>query len=490
MTPANPKILFVTSEAHPLIKTGGLADVSGALPAALHTLGADIKILLPGYPAVLQQSKRASLFAQLPNPFAPGTVEILETRVPETTVPVLIVCYDAFFNRKGGPYQHASGEDWPDNALRFGLLSYIAAWLGSSDNPTAWQPDLIHCNDWQTGLAPAYLRFWPGRKPPSIMTIHNLAYQGVFGPESVKQLLLPAESFQIQGLEFYGNLSFLKAGVFYADRITTVSPTYAREIQQETLGFGMHGLLHERRSVLSGIINGIDTKEWDPQHDPHLPHRYSTTGLNHKAMNKAALQQELGLAVEAHIPLVAIISRITYQKGSDLVLGVMHDLVREGVQFALLGTGDAAIEQAFVNLAERHPGRIAVTIGYAEDLSHRMEAGADMFLMPSRYEPCGLNQMYSQRYGTPPIAHATGGLADTIVNATPAHLATGDATGFLFREMTHPACAETVRRAVKLYRDTPVWRQLQTAGMQRDFSWQKSAAAYLKLYRSLIAASM
>ena len=490
MTPANPKILFVTSEAHPLIKTGGLADVSGALPAALHTLGADIKILLPGYPAVLQQSKRASLFAQLPNPFAPGTVEILETRVPETTVPVLIVCYDAFFNRKGGPYQHASGEDWPDNALRFGLLSYIAAWLGSSDNPTAWQPDLIHCNDWQTGLAPAYLRFWPGRKPPSIMTIHNLAYQGVFGPESVKQLLLPAESFQIQGLEFYGNLSFLKAGVFYADRITTVSPTYAREIQQETLGFGMHGLLHERRSVLSGIINGIDTKEWDPQHDPHLPHRYSTTGLNHKAMNKAALQQELGLAVEAHIPLVAIISRITYQKGSDLVLGVMHDLVREGVQFALLGTGDAAIEQAFVNLAERHPGRIAVTIGYAEDLSHRMEAGADMFLMPSRYEPCGLNQMYSQRYGTPPIAHATGGLADTIVNATPTHLATGDATGFLFREMTHPACAETVRRAVKLYRDTPVWRQLQTAGMQRDFSWQKSAAAYLKLYRSLIAASM
>ena len=490
MTPANPKILFVTSEAHPLIKTGGLADVSGALPAALHTLGADIKILLPGYPAVLQQSKRASLFAQLPNPFAPGTVEILETRVPETTVPVLIVCYDAFFNRKGGPYQQAGGEDWPDNALRFGLLSYIAAWLGSSDNPTAWQPDLIHCNDWQTGLAPAYLRFWPGRKPPAIMTIHNLAYQGVFGPESVKQLLLPAESFQIQGLEFYGNLSFLKAGVFYADRITTVSPTYAREIQQETLGFGMHGLLHERRSVLSGIINGIDTKEWDPQHDPHLPHRYSTTGLNHKAMNKAALQQELGLAVEAHIPLVAIISRITYQKGSDLVLGVMHDLVREGVQFALLGTGDAAIEQAFVNLAERHPGRIAVTIGYAEDLSHRMEAGADMFLMPSRYEPCGLNQMYSQRYGTPPIAHATGGLADTIVNATPAHLATGDATGFLFREMTHPACAETVRRAVKLYRDTPVWRQLQTAGMQRDFSWQKSAAAYLKLYRSLIAASM
>ncbi len=487
MTPASPKILFATSEAHPLIKTGGLADVSGALPAALHALGADIKILLPGYPAVLQQAQHATLFAQLPNPFAPGTVEILETRLPETGVPVLIVRYDAFYNREGGPYQQADGEDWPDNALRFGLLSYVAAWLGSSGNPSAWQPDLIHCNDWQTGLAPAYLRFWPGRKPPSIMTIHNLAYQGVFRPENVKTLHLPVESFKIQGLEYYGNLSFLKAGVFYADRITTVSPTYAREIQQEALGFGMHGLLHERRSVISGIINGIDTKEWGPQHDPHLPHRYSVKSLKNKAKNKAALQQELGLAVEAQTPLVAIISRITYQKGSDIVLGVMLDLVREGVQFALLGTGDAAIEQAFVNLARAHPGRIAVTIGYAEDLSHRMEAGADMFLMPSRYEPCGLNQMYSQRYGTPPIAHATGGLADTIVDATPAHLATGDATGVLFREMTHSACTDAVRHAIRLYRDPQVWRQLQTAGMQRDFSWGNSAEAYLKLYRSLIA---
>lgn len=487
MTPSSPKILFATSEAHPLIKTGGLADVSGALPAALYTLGVDVKILLPGYPAVLRQSQQPTRFAQLPNPFGPGLVEILETLLPGSTVPVLIVCYDTFFNRKGGPYQQPGGGDWPDNALRFGLLSYVAAWLGSSNNPTSWQPDLIHCNDWQTGLTPAYLRFWPGRKPPSIMTIHNLAYQGVFGPESVKQLGLPAESFKIQGLEYYGNLSFLKAGVFYADRITTVSTTYAKEIQQETLGFGMHGLLHERRSILSGIVNGIDTQEWDPQHDPHLPHSYSAKRLSPKAKNKAALQRELGLAVEARTPLIAIISRITYQKGSDLVLGVMHDLVKEGVQFALLGTGDIAIEQAFIGLARQHPGRIAVTIGYAEDLSHRMEAGADMFLMPSRYEPCGLNQMYSQRYGTPPIAHTTGGLADTIVNATPTHLASGDATGFLFKEMSRPACTDAVRRAIKLYRDPVVWKQVQKAGMKKDFSWQNSAEAYLKLYRSLVA---
>ena len=486
MTPASPRILFATSEAYPLIKTGGLADVSGALPRALHALGADIKILLPGYAEVMHQSKHATLFAKLPNPFTSGTVELLETRLPGSTVPILIVRYDAFFNRKGGPYQQLNGQDWPDNFLRFGLLSYVAAWMGSSANVTDWQPDLIHCNDWQTGLAPAYLRFWPGRKPPTIMTIHNLAYQGMFGPESVPVLLLPAESFKMQGLEFYGNLSFLKAGVFYADRITTVSPTYAREIQQEASGFGMHGLLHERRSVLSGVINGIDMQEWDPQHDPHLPHRYSAKRLNNKVKNKAALQQEMGLAVEPNTPLVAIISRITYQKGSDLVLGVLHDLVREGVQIALLGAGDTIIEEAFTNQAQKHRGRIAVKIGYAEDLSHRMEAGADMFLMPSRYEPCGLNQMYSQRYGTPPIAHATGGLVDTIVNATPTHLATGDATGFLFREMTAQACTDAVRRAIRMYRNPTAWQQIQITGMQRDFSWQKSAEAYMSLYRSLV----
>ena len=485
MTPASPKVLFATSEVHPLIKTGGLADVSGALPTALHALGVDIKILIPGYRQVVDKCQHATPFAQLPNPFAPGEVQILEARLPDTNVSVLIVAYDAFFNRKGGPYQTASGGDWPDNALRFGLLSYVAAWLGSSSNTSAWQPDIVHCNDWQTGLAPAYLRFWPGRKPPSIMTIHNLAYQGVFGAEMVTALQLPPASFKIQGLEYYGNLSFLKAGAFYSDRITTVSPTYAREIQQETLGFGMHGLLHERRAILSGIINGIDTQEWDPQQDPHLPHRYDAKHLGAKTQNKAALQAALGLHSEKNTPLVAIISRITYQKGSDITLGVMHELVREGVQFALLGSGDKAMEVAFIEMGHAHPGRISINIGYDENLSHRIEAGADMFLMPSRYEPCGLNQMYSQRYGTPPIAHATGGLSDTIVDATAENLAAGLATGFLFSAMNRSACADTLRRAIALYRDPKAWRRLQIAALGRDFSWEKSAQEYLTLYRSL-----
>ena len=470
------------------MKTGGLADVSGALPAALHTQGLDIKLLLPGYREVWDKCRHTDTFAILPNPFGPGDIRIVESKLPGTTLPLLIVAYDAFFNRDGGPYQTPSGSDWPDNALRFGLLSYVAAWLGSNANTGAWQPDLVHCNDWQTGLAPAYLRFWPGQKAASIMTIHNLAYQGVFDADLVHTLKLPPESYKMQGLEYYGQLSFLKAGLFYCDRITTVSPTYAREIQHEALGFGMQGLLYQRRGVLSGIVNGIDIQEWDPQQDPHLPQCYGAHSLDIKAHNKAALQQALGLHPEPQTPLVAIISRITYQKGSDVVLGVMHDLVREGVQFALLGSGDKQQEQAFVDLAQRHPGRISVNIGYDEGVSHRIEAGADIFFMPSRFEPCGLNQMYSQRYGTPPVAHATGGLADTIVDATAHNLAAGTASGVLFYDMHFHTCIAALRHAVQVYRHNPgAWKKLQGAGMARDFSWHNSAQEYLKLYRSLVA---
>lgn len=485
MPPALPKVLFVTSEAFPLIKTGGLADVSGALPAALHGLELDIKILLPAYPGVRDKCGDTKLFAELANPFGPGTVSLWEGRMPDSAVPVLIVAQDAFFNRIGGPYQKSDGSEWPDNALRFGLLSYVAAWLGSQfEGP--WQPDIVHCNDWQTGLAPAYLRFWQGRKPPSILTIHNLAYHGSFPPDNLAPLQLPAESFKMQGLEFWGNLSFLKAGIVYSDRITTVSPTYAQEIQHEAVGFGMHGLLYQRRNVLSGILNGIDVNEWNPKTDTHLPYPYDAKKLARKDQNKAALQQALQLTIAPRTPLVAIISRITSQKGSDLSLMVMQEMVGEDVQFAILGAGDKALEQAYLDFAAAHPGQVSVTIGYDEQLSHRIEAGADMFLMPSRYEPCGLNQMYSQRYGTPPIAHATGGLVDTIVDATPEHLAAGSATGFLFQPMNQLTCAAALRKALRLYQDQPQWQRIQIAAMARDFSWSSSAQAYLALYQSLV----
>ena len=479
------KILYATSEIHPLIKTGGLADVSGALPAALSALSVDIRVIVPGYRTVMEKLADASPLARFANPFASGEVEIREARLPGTTVPILIVVCDAFFNRDGGPYQMPSGQDWPDNALRFGLLSYAAALLASDRSPLDWRPDVLHCNDWQTGLAPAYLRFMPGKTATTVMTIHNLAYQGNFGSHLVGPLGLPPHSFTMQGLEYHGFLSFLKAGLFYADRLSTVSPTYAREIQQEHLGFGMHGLLHERRDVLTGILNGIDINEWNPARDAHLAKCYTAKTVARKRENKRALQERLGLEVDAEKPLIAVISRITYQKGSDVVLAVAPEILHEGAQLAMLGSGEKEIEQALAMLAERHPGKLSVTIGYDEGLSHLMEAGADMFLMPSRYEPCGLNQMYSQRYGTPPIVNATGGLADTVVDASPENIAAGTATGFAFRNMNYGGVLEAVCRALDTYRDQAVWTAIQQHGMATDFSWKKSAREYLALYRAL-----
>lgn len=482
------KLLFATSEIHPLIKTGGLADVSAALPAALFRLGVDVRVLLPGYPSVLRHFPDAQTVAAFDHPFAPGTVELREAALPGSGVPLHIVIQDAYFNRDGGPYQGPDGRDWPDNAFRFGLLSWTAALLASDRSPLAWRPDVLHCNDWQTGLAPAYLRFWGGRTARTVMTIHNLAYQGNFGPELLAPLRLPPESFTMHGLEYYGHISFLKAGLFYADRLTTVSPTYAREIQEETLGFGMHGLLRTRSAVLTGIVNGIDVNEWDPARDPHLPHHFSARNLGGKAACKKALQERLALAVDASQPLIAVISRITYQKGSDVVLALAPEILREGAQLALLGTGERELEAALSALAERHPGRLAVTIGYDEGLAHLMEAGADIFLMPSRYEPCGLNQMYSQRYGTPPVVHATGGLADTVMDATPQALATGRATGFVFRDMHYDSVLCAVQRALTAWRDKPLWRRLQRSGMAMDFSWERSARGYLQVYEAALGA--
>jgi len=478
------QVLFATSEIHPLIKTGGLADVSGALPAALRGLGVDARVLVPGYRALLERLGRSDTVAWFPHPFTQGQVELRAAEVPGSGVPLYIVVWDEYFNRDGGPYQAADGRDWPDNALRFGLLSHTAALLASTDTPLPWRPHLLHCNDWQTGLAPAYLHF-RRQHTPTVMTIHNLAYQGNFGAEWLAPLRLPPESFSLHGLEYYGHLSFLKAGLYYASWLTTVSPTYAREIQEESLGFGMHGLLKARSATLTGILNGIDTNEWDPATDPHLPQGYDADHLQGKAVCRRVLRQRLGLALDETRPLIAVISRITYQKGSDVVLALAPALLRERAQMAILGSGEKELEAAFTRLAARHPGELSVTIGFDEGLSHLMEAGADLFLMPSRYEPCGLNQMYSQRYGTPPVVHATGGLADTVIDATAENLANGTATGFVFHDMHYASVLAGVSRALAAWRDVPTWRRIQRAAMAMDFSWARSARAYLDLYRSV-----
>lgn len=480
------KVLFATSEAVPLIKTGGLADVSGALPDALRKQGVDVQVLLPGYGPVLGWiDGRSQVVAELHiAPFPP--VRLLAATFP-SRVPLLVLDCPELYARGGGPYQQVGGDDWPDNDIRFGLLSRVAAALAHEASPIPWRPDVLHCNDWQTGLAPAYLAFMPGARARTLMTIHNLAYQGIFPPTSLPRVGLPWDSFKVDGVEFYGNLSFLKAGLHYADRLSTVSPTYAREIQSEPLGFGLQGLLAWRAKDLTGIVNGIDTDAWNPATDESIPRRYKSATLARKIDDKRALQERMGLEPSASTPVLGVVSRFTYQKGLDLVVAATERMLKLPVQLAVLGSGDTILENGFRELARQHAGAIAVEVGFDEALSHLIEAGADAFLMPSRYEPCGLNQMYSQRYGTPVIARATGGLVDTVVDCTPQTRAAGTATGFLFQEASPDALYAAVERAVAAYHDRRLWRQLQRQGMDRDYSWDASAKGYSALYDSVAA---
>ena len=481
---AELKVLFATSEVAPLIKTGGLADVSAALPAALRAIGVDVHVLVPGYNPVmakLAQHEVVATFDDLPG--FPSS-RLLSGRMAHD-IPLLVLDCPSLYQRDGGPYQDVSGHDWADNALRFGLLSKIAAVLGSSASPLAWHPDLVHCNDWQTGLTPAYLHFAQGAVP-SIIGVHNLAFQGIFPPAMVQQLNLPPSCFSIDGLEYYGSMSFLKAGLFYADHITTVSPNYAKEIQREELGFGLQGLLAARRDSLTGMLNGIDTEEWDPATDPHLARQYSGADMTGKAANKQALQKKLGLNPDPEVPLLGVVSRFTHQKGLDLLLEIAPLLTELPAQLAMLGSGDALVQKTAHDLSLRYPGKIAVMIGFSEDLSHQIEAGADMFVMPSRFEPCGLNQLYSQRYGTPPIVHATGGLSDSVVDCTPATLKDATASGFMFDGMTAENLYITKQRAIELYQDKSNWEALCKICMAKNFSWQSSAEAYLAVYRKVL----
>lgn len=489
-SPQELRVLFITPEVFPLCKTGGLGDVSAALPAALRALHTDVRLLLPGYPQVLAGVKyksKVAEFTALPQ-FPPATLLSARLSLSKAEhIPVFVIDCPGLYRRDGGPYMDEFGRDWPDNALRFGLLSRIGAILASDASPIAWRPHIAHCNDWQSGLTPAYLHFHPGKKAATLMTIHNLAFQGVFPPGSVVQLGLPPHSFAINGVEYYGNLSFLKAGLFYANHITTVSPNYAEEIQAQSLGFGLQGLLAARRSHLTGIVNGIDVNEWDPAADRHLVKNYSSKKLADKALNKSALQQQMELTVNADIPLFGVISRLSHQKGIDMLIEIAPQLVKIPAQLIVLGSDQAQLEHKLSMLAQAHPGTIAVRIGFNEALSHLIEAGADCFLMPSRFEPCGLNQMYSQRYGTPPVVHATGGLLDTVVDCTPKTLANGSASGFVFDTMSAEHLLATIKRAAAAYHDKKIWHRLQKNGMAKDFSWHTSATAYREIYLSLLS---
>jgi starch synthase len=479
------KILFVTSEAHPLMKTGGLGDVCGGLPQALQALGADVRLLLPAYHDTLQHTGRLKKVAQLTLPPLAQPVTLLEGKLPGTRVTVWLIDFAPAYDRPGNPYLNAHGHPWHDNAARFALLAQVAVAIARDAVGLAWRPDVVHAHDWQAGLVPALLAT-EATRPATVFTIHNLAYQGLFPYDTFQSLHLPASLWSLHALEFHGQMSFIKGGIAFADRITTVSPTYAREIQTPEHGYGLDGLLQHRATRLSGILNGIDAQAWNPARDPHLVSRYSLRRLTHKLPNKTALQQEFNLQVDAGVALFGMVSRMVDQKGVDLLLDALPTLMALPLQIVVLGSGEAQYEQALRAQAARYPDRLAVLAGYDEAVAHRIQAGVDFFLMPSRFEPCGLSQLYSLRYGTVPVVRRVGGLADTVVDANSMNIAAGTATGIVFEEASAEALTGAVQRALALHAERRTWKQIQLTGMHQDFSWQHSAAEYLSLYEAAI----
>ena len=488
MKPGAPKVLFVASEAYPLVKTGGLGDVLFSLPHALDARGADVRLLLPGYRPLLRQLGQLKIVGWLDVRGAEGlvSVRILETRHPEYAFPLWIADCPRLFDRDGNPYVNAQGQDWPDNAERFTVLARVASLLAQDGLDVGWQPDVVHCHDWQTGLVAAFLADQPVR-PKTVFTIHNLAYGGYFPYGDFVRLHLPSPWWSPEGAEFHGGFSMLKAGIVYSDVVTTVSPTYAAEICTPEFGYGLDGLLLSRQHKLHGILNGIDSAIWNPATDPHLPAHYSLGRINpgKRRCKEALLGRFLPQADDAAMqaPLLGLVGRLVEQKGIDWVLAAIPVLLAEtDARIVLLGSGQTQYEQKLLRLARQNPQRVMVEIGYDEPLAHLIEAGADIFLMPSRFEPCGLNQMYSLRYGTPPVVFRTGGLADTVVDATPDALADGSATGFVFDTPGVGTFLEAIRRALALHREPAQWRRLQQAGMRQSFDWSDSAGHYLALY--------
>ena len=478
-------VLFAVSEATPLVKTGGLADVAGALPGALRRLGADVRVLLPAYPAVLAQTTPVVVARDLHLLPGAAPADLLEARAPDGTPLYLLA--SALFETGGNPYVDDEGRDWPDQHLRFGSLSRMAALLGETASPLDWRPRVVHLNDWQTALAAAWLRWSPEPHARCLLSLHNMAFVGAFDPAVMPALGLPPESFAINGIEYYGRISFLKAGVYYADRLATVSPTYAREIQQEAFGGGLHGLLAARAGELHGILNGIDTQTWNPARDTCLDHPYDARRLRSKDANRSALRRQLELADDDTATLFGMVTRLTWQKGVDLVPAALEMLTDVPWQLVVLGSGERALETQLRAFAARHPQRVHLRLGYDEHLAHRIEAGADVFLMPSRFEPCGLNQFYSMRYGTPPVVRATGGLADSVTDTSEITESDASATGFVFETASAEALAGAMRRAIALRAERRRWRALQRNGMRGDYSWRRSAGAYLALYEEMLA---
>jgi len=489
---SSPKVLFACSEFAPLIKTGGLADVCSSLPQAVSNvfnntannntdkIGNKIRVVIPGYHSLLEKIQAPTFITMLELPL--GTVTLCSTEYEG--LEVLLVNHETFSNRPGNPYMSDADRTWPDNAFRFALFSQAVCEIALNKAGLNWAPDIVHCHDWQTGLVPALLSL-ETQRPATLFTIHNLAYQGNIHFDEYNKLNLPDELLIPDGLEFWGQASFIKGGLAYADRINTVSPSYAVEITTKDFGCGMEGLLKHRQHLLSGILNGVDTNVWDPISDPLIAQNYSIDNIAAKMQNKKALQKQAGLTQEDDTLIFCVISRLAVQKGIDVIIDAVKTMPDENFQLIVLGAGESKLQQQLQDLQTLFPKRISVEFGYNEAKSHLIEAGGDVFLMPSRYEPCGLNQMYSQRYGTLPLVTQVGGLADTVIAAD--NTTGKQANGFSIARADATLLAKEMRRAIECFKDKVRWRALQKNAMQIDNSWSKSAHAYCDLYEQAIA---
>lgn len=481
------KVLQVSAEIFPLLKTGGLADIAGAMPRALSAAGCEVRVLLPGFAAVLEDLQELQPGLELTAPWGQGVV-VRRGRLASLDLMAYVIDAPQLYLRAGGPYQDAQRQPHADNHRRFALLSFAAAELACALD-AEWQPQVVHSHDWHAALASAYMAFSRARQPlavVSVYTVHNLAYQGLFAAELFAELGLPDSVFSVDGMEYHGQISFMKAGLSYADRITTVSPTYAREIQTPEQGCGLDGLLRARAGVLSGILNAVDESVWNPAHDPLIPFAYDARKPAGKAQCKAALQQELGLTQRSDALLFGVVSRLTEQKGLHLVLTALDAMLERGAQLVVLGSGEAALERALSDLAAAYPETLSVRIGYDEQHAHRIFAASDVTLVPSRFEPCGLTQMYGLKYGSLPLVHRVGGLADTVVDCTLEDLAEGLANGFVFAEFSQQAFERALCRAFALYARRTEWNRVRSRAMRQSLGWENAARQYVALYQDAL----
>lgn len=475
------EVLSVASEAFPLIKTGGLADVVGALPAALAPHDVSMRVLLPGYPKVMD-ALRGGRELWYYDDFFGGEARLIGGKAKG--LDVIAINAPHLYDRLGNPYLGPDGRDWPDNWQRFAALSF-AGYDISRGMLEGYRPDIVHCHDWQAGLVPAYIKFNPGSSAKTVVTVHNIAFQGVFGWDVFNGLKLDYEAARTGSIEYFGNMGYLKAGLQLADIVTTVSPTYAHEIRTGYYGMGLEGLLQSRSETVHGILNGIDAAEWNPATDAALPQQYQASTIFQRAANKQAVEQHFSLE-PGEGPILAVVSRLTGQKGLDMLPAHIDNLVAQGGRLVVLGTGEPHIEDAFAGAALRHPGRVGVEIGYSEPLSHLIQGGADAILIPSRFEPCGLTQLYGLRYGCVPVVSRVGGLADTVIDANEAAIEAGVGTGIVFSPATEEALGEAIRRTLALYARPKVWHKMQRRGMKSDVSWELSAEKYADLYASIL----